>query len=281
MGNFRDLTGQQFGDLIVLNLSHCTLACRQLVWLCRCSCGAEITVQAGNLTSGNTKRCVKCRDARKTKDIAGQRFGRLVVLDMAYKGANHSWFWQCKCDCGKELIVDGHSLRTGNTQSCGCYNRDRLSEVGTTHGMSKTKIKYVHTNMKQRCFNSNHSEYHNYGGRGITVCARWAGERGFENFLEDMGEAPEGLSLDRIDNNGNYYPENCRWATQKEQQNNKRVNVYIEKDGKRKTITEWAEELGFNPATLRGRIAKWGVERALSEPIHLNMVRDRSRCKQI
>lgn len=267
MGNFKDLTGQRFGELIVLGLSHCTLKWRHLIWLCRCDCGAEITVPGGNLTGGNTKRCINCRSLKQVKDITGQRFGRLLVLRAAYKGSNNSWFWECKCDCGEEVTVDGHSLRSGNTKSCGCYNKERVAETGTIHGMSKSKIKYVHTNMKQRCFNSNNPEYHNYGGRGIKICDRWLGKEGFIHFMEDMGTCPaEGLSIDRIDNNGNYSPENCRWATQKEQQSNKRQNVLIERNGQIKVLSAWAKDLNISPTALSSRIKKWGIEKAFILP---------------
>lgn len=157
-------------------------------------------------------------------DLTGQRFGRLVAIEVAGRGKYR--LWKCRCDCGKSTVVDGASLRTGNTRSCGCL----MLSVNTQHGhagngrMSSTYKTWV--SIRERCRNTRSKHYQKYGGRGIKVCDRW---QTFDNFLADMGERPsDKSSIDRINNNGNYEPGNCRWATPKEQARNTRATKLTE-----------------------------------------------------
>ena len=158
-------------------------------------------------------------------DLTGSRFGRLAVL--ARTGTKRGRpMWLCMCDCGKFPEVSGENLRGGITTSCGCYHAERLSTVSkavnTKHGMSKSKTYSIWANMKDRCHNPNNHAFDLYGGRGIQVCDRW--RESFQAFVDDMGEQPPGLTLDRIDVNGNYEPGNCRWTTWHVQANNKRTS---------------------------------------------------------
>lgn len=214
-------------------------------------------------------------------DMTGCRFGRLVVEQMSHQGKRYEIHWIALCDCGKRTIVTTHRLRSGNTRSCGCLfrsvvaarNRTRVTKYAVTHGHARTgqltPTYKAWMAMRMRCTQSAHKEYHRYGGRGITVCERWAI---FANFLEDMGERPQGREIDRINNDGNYEPANCRWATHKEQMRNMSRNRILTLDGRSQTLADWADEAQLNYGTLRTRLRLgWPLRRALSEPVMFNV----------
>lgn len=198
-------------------------------------------------------------------NLTGQKFGRLTVLDRA-GSQNGSITWRCMCDCGKIIEAVSSNLLTGNTQSCGCLRLERLREKTVKHGMTQSHEYIIWTNMIGRCQNPNLPHFKHYGGRGIKVCERWRGS--FQNFYDDMGPRPSKKhTLDRKENDGDYTPENCRWATRKEQANNKVSSVRVEFNGITLTVAQWAEKIGMPYFSLRERFRRgWTPERALTEP---------------
>lgn len=173
----------------------------------------------------------------KAIDLTGERFGRLTVIKKSDRDSSNKILWECKCDCGTITKARTNSLTSGHTSSCGCFNKEISSKKAIemsgekhpnfTHGhTTKANDFYSRTYkswraMKARCLNQNHKHYKFYGGKGIKICDRWLGKYGFDNFLKDMGERPVGKTLDRIESNGNYERSNCRWATPKEQAQNR------------------------------------------------------------
>jgi hypothetical protein len=200
-------------------------------------------------------------------DLAGQRFGRLVVVSVV--GRRHSQaLWQCKCDCGNEAQIVGQVLRKGASQSCGCLLNEFRGKASTTHGQSKSLVYKVWATMRNRCNRPNVASYPNYGGRGIKVCDAWNSPDGFVAFAEDMGPRPKGGMIERLDNNGNYCPENCIWAQRLEQVANKRNNNLITANGATKHLADWAREVGGTSAAIIHRIELgWTLERAVSERV--------------
>jgi hypothetical protein len=198
------------------------------------------------------------------QELIGQRFERLLVISAAGKNKSKKLLWLCRCDCGVERIVAGNNLRSGDTRSCGCLNRQLAAERLTTHGGRKTLEYSSWTKAKQRCTNPNAINFHHYGERGIKFLLD-----NFEEFLAHIGPKPgKEYSLDRIDNSGNYEYGNVRWATQKNQCRNKRNNRYLTYQNETLCVTDWAERLGLNRTTIRKRLRfGWSVERTLSTPV--------------
>lgn len=205
-------------------------------------------------------------------DMVGRVFGRLSVFKFSHKVKGKA-YWECVCVCGNITTVIGKSLVSGNTKSCGCLRAGaamrsgKLSQHLSLHRESKTAMYYKWLCMKRRCLNPHDAAYHNYGGRGITVCDEWL--HNYKQFRNDMGLPPfAGASLDRIDNNKGYSKENCRWASAQDQRRNTRVNVNLTLNGVTRCISEWAIVQGMPEGTLRSRIDKgWSVTDALCRPV--------------
>jgi hypothetical protein len=204
----------------------------------------------------------------RTRDETGRQFGRLTVAAFAgYQTVAREAMWQCICSCGTTVTVRAASLRNGHTTSCGCYVSEQTALRNSVHGLYGHPLYGAWGQMITRCTNPNDKSYPDYGGRGIAVCDRW--RNSFEAFLTDMGERPDGMTLDRIDGDGDYEPGNCRWATAAEQQRNRRNSVWLEYAGVGLPLTDWAAALGLNYYTLHNRVTQlgWPAERALTEGV--------------
>ena len=257
MSKVEDLTGQRFGELTVIRDSG-ERQNHKILWLCRCDCGNELKVTTGNLHQGVSTRCKRCgcKHAAMTMlvDLRGKKFGRLTPIEVVGSDKYSKHIWKCKCDCGNTTYATTELLTSGKTKSCGCYKQDEFKQRVTTHGMTNTRVYNIWQLMKDRCLNSKNLHFYCYGGRGITVCERW--KDSFENFLSDMGNPSNDLSIDRIDPDGNYEPSNCRWATVYQQAHNKRNTIRVTIDGVTDTIDKWEKVSPVRGNTIRQRLRK-------------------------
>lgn len=202
------------------------------------------------------------------ENLIGQSFNSWTVIGAAErKKVGGPRRWLCRCQCGSEKPCVEIDLKRGHTKSCGCYQKAQVSVARKTHGRSKTPEYNSWANVVQRCLNTRHPRYADYGGRGITVCQRW--RESFEAFFADMGPKPSPKhSIERKDNSGNYEPGNCHWAGPVEQTNNARRNRVLTHDGRTMTVAQWTKELGFGASIIGLRLAKgWTVAEALTVPV--------------
>lgn len=197
----------------------------------------------------------------------GTRFLKIVTLESLPSGFRSDRpAYRCKCDCGAIKFIEARHLLSGGTRSCGCWQAEEASKRAKTHGRTRTPEYWVWASMRQRCYDKNTRNYHRYGGRGITVCDRW--RHSFNNFYADMGKRPEGYSIDRIDNDRGYSPDNCRWISSKENCRNQERSRMITWRAKTQCLSAWAEELGIPMKTLHFRLTKgWAVDKALATPV--------------
>lgn len=234
-----DRTGKRFGRLVVIG--QAARDTRGPMWLCRCDCGVEKCIPARQFAGVRAVKSCGCVQREKAaalgrssgKDRSGQRVGRLLLLRKMEARIDGRICYEAVCDCGEKVVRRGSDLVSGRTTSCGCLHSERTAEANVKrikHGHARADGSRRMTSpeyrswkaMLERCRNKNAPNYHLYGGRGIWVCDRWLGTDGFVNFLADMGERKKGLTLDRIDVEGDYTPENCRWADASTQSKNRR-----------------------------------------------------------
>ena len=250
-----DLTGKRFGKLVVLEFYDNKWGGAR--WLCKCDCGSITIVSGSNLRYGHTTSCGCAKYRRFSEDLTGRKFGKLTVLEFDRMGPRGRAYWKCRCDCNDEvsnfISVRQDGLISGHTTSCGCRTIEALRNRITKHGDCETRLYSIWRAMKHRCDNSNEPSYRNYGGRGISVCDEWYDYETFRDWALDNGYDDD-LSIDRIDVNDGYYPENCRWVDAVVQGNNRRNNRFITYAGETHTISEWARLFEVHYETLRHRI---------------------------
>lgn len=267
-----DLTGKRFGKWTVIERAKNRGS--QTYWKCMCDCGQIKDICGRALTNGSSKSCgcakrefISKSFMQKSEDLTGKRFGKLTVISKA-ENIGDSVSWNCICDCGKTKVIRGYSLKNGDTKSCGCLHNEIVKQKLNIHGSSNNRLYRIWRCMKNRCERQNDVGYKLYGGRGISVCKEWS-----ESFILFSNWAilngyQNDLTIDRINVNGNYEPSNCRWITIKEQQNNKRNNLYITYNGKTHTATEWASLIGINEYTLIWRKKHgWSDKDCIEKPI--------------
>jgi hypothetical protein len=239
-------------------------------WACHCDCGNEVEVSSGGLNNGHTRSCgcLKRGISPRRIDLAGRVFGRLTAVRMAksrQQSGTTVGYWVCLCECGTETVVPTNNLTSGNSTSCGCYlgspeHRAVVSASLTRHGhnMSNSTTYRSWQGMRRRC-----ASRPGYADRDIFCVPRWDS---FENFFADMGERPIGCTLDRVDNDGPYSPENCRWATRTAQSNNRRNTCYLTYRDRTQPLADWAREVGVRPNVLYNRVYTlgWPLEWALA-----------------
>jgi hypothetical protein len=207
-------------------------------------------------------------------ELTGKKFNRLCVIEEVDRDKKGT-YWRCLCDCGRESIVSGSALNCGKTKSCGCLTAENRKKAKTTHGQSNSRIYRIWSQMKVRCFSKKKDNYNLYGGRGITICPEWLDFNNFFKWAVKNGYKDD-LSIDRINVDGNYEPENCRWATRKEQQNNRRVNRNFTLNGIEKTVSEWAEELNISRSALYHRVYRGCSEEGFLMPLKRGVKKHRA-----
>ena len=252
MSKKRDWTGVRFGMLVAVRYSHNEPGGRcRVIWEFLCDCGKSRKMRTDAARKQGSCGCINHQRR------PGQRHGMLVSIKFSSR-VGTSYFWDYKCDCGN--LISGRSVNCEKTGHCGCMTR----QIKTTHGMCDRGEYHSWQAMLQRCRNPNAHAYKDYGGRGISVCDKWTS---FEGFYEDMGDRPDGKSLDRIDNEGDYCAENCRWSTRSEQARNTRSNRVIELNGTEKLLIEWVEETGLSFSCIEHRLRNgWSVSKTLTTP---------------
>lgn len=267
-----EFMGKRFGHLTVTGKAEADCAYSN-TFIFRCDCGAIIQEQPARVISGHKSSCGKCEYSNLNKsprvnidDYIGKKSGKLTVVGLAdKKPTEHNWRLRCLCECGNYIDVLPYHFRKGIVKTCGCSKR-----IGTRleDGRSLHPLYGIWSQMMRRCYNQKSRHYSRYGGRGISVCEEWHDFWNFAKWSDSVGGRPKGYEIDRIDNDGNYCPENCRWATRRQQNLNKSSNIFIEYNGRRQTLFEWSIETGISWAALNHRYHRgWSIERMLTTPM--------------
>lgn len=198
------------------------------------------------------------------KDIAGERFGMLLVLSYAFTNKNRKAVWLCQCDCGNKAHVAGSKLRQGSTQSCGCLKKRALQKMAFRHGQHKTRLYEIWSGMKKRCYNKNAVQYKDWGGRGIKVCKKWHAFKAFYEWAKANGYK-DGLTIERINNDRGYSPNNCTFIPKAKQSRNRRNSIFLTHNGTTRTIAGWSRHLNIHRETIKRRInLNWPIEKILT-----------------
>ena len=260
-----DLTGQQFGRLTAIKYTKRRNKSNQSLWKCRCECGKIKYVTTGDLTRLKVTSC-GCRYL----DLKGQQFGRLTVLRKQRMRRHARSYWLCQCQCGQRKCIKGTDLILSKTQSCGCYRREKTSQTFRKHGdggNNRSRLYGAWAGMKQRCLNEKCEQYKYYGGRGIKLCKLWHDFRAFKKWALANGWR-EVLEIDRIDNDGDYCPENCHWNTRKGNMRNTRRTRWFTINGETKSLSEWCEIYDVSYKTVHARLERgWDIFDALTKPL--------------
>ena len=260
-----DLVGKKIGKLTIIK--RLPMKKSYVEYECLCDCGNTIIKAYSNLVSTVGEKCCSNCKTPKVEDISGKRFGRLTAIKYIGKSKGKQTLWECKCDCGNIAIVHQQNLKSEHTSSCGCYNSEVASEREKEHGQSGTRLYNIWHDMIYRCYNSNHRSYKDYGGKGIIVCNEWKDDfEVFRNWAIENGYK-ENLSIDRIDSDKNYCPENCRWATDIQQANNTSRNLIFTVDGCTDTLANLCRKYNIPYTLAHSRIYRnWDIKKALTEP---------------
>lgn len=278
MNTMIDLTGRKFGKLTVLEKaesSHTPNGNTITMWKCKCECGNEVTVASQKLRTGHTTSC-GCGRGVKGENLLGQKFGRLTVVEWIPPKERKSqmFAWKCKCDCGSDKVVITATvkLKSGQTKSCGCLKKERIGNLNKKYKCHDKRLYTVYMAMVYRTTKPDDPQYYLYGERGIKTCDEWLND--FDAFAEwaystgyDTNAEHGECTLDRIDVNGDYSPQNCRWITNKEQQNNRRDNINITYRGETHTMKEWSDILDIPYKFMAWRMSTSDNKRTMDECI--------------
>ena len=272
MPTYNDISGNRYGKFTVLKKGNGRVTkggAYKTTWICKCDCGNEKELDYQAIIRGSHQSCGCTRyetiSKKQMDDLVGKKFNRLTVVrplgkhERKTKGYN----WLCQCDCGNYVHANGSKLKSGHAKSCGCMVAEHIGNVNRKYKRVSKRLYGVYKSMLSRCQDTNHREYHNYGGRGIKICSEWLGEVGYDSFSEwafsngydetlKFGEC----TLDRIDTNGNYEPNNCRWITNKEQQSNRRDCIILEYNGEKHNVVQWSEILNISEHKIRYHLRK-------------------------